>query len=174
MPSSGVVAMSDDLDAEVARLTASGWSKPPPNLTDDDLAIAAKLMGKDNAQRLAKRKPGSRPFRPAPVRVEYLYYETHTGIVYQWRIERIVNGRRDGCRNYTFFEDMQPLLSALIKAGQTVRRITLGDSEPPRGLRPITSIPLPAEAPKRHRMAPPVTPPSQRRAILNQLARFRP
>jgi len=99
--------MSDDLD-ELERQVRSLWGDlaPRPALEAEDRAIAAKLLGKDNYQRLARARSGDRvKYRAPVVTAEYHCFpsELMPGVEH-WVITLIENGRRRTLKASLTFE----------------------------------------------------------------------
>jgi hypothetical protein len=70
--------MTEEIDLdELERRVRSKWSedlKPAPALAEEDRAVAVKLMGRDNARRMARMPSGKRFRYVAPViTAEYFY-----------------------------------------------------------------------------------------------------
>ncbi|MEJ5081069.1 hypothetical protein [Ochrobactrum sp. MYb379] len=114
--------MTDISDEELERRMREQWfgsssSKPSkPVLSDEDRLIAAKLMGKKNAHRLATT---DRPFRYKPVVMIAEFYEhPQTG----WRIDVIEDGERRSHRSGMTESECLKELRQLESKGATVRR----------------------------------------------------
>ncbi len=114
--------MTDISDDELERRMREKWfgserAAPfKPVLSAEDQKIASKLMGKSNAQRLAKSE---RPFRYKPVVVVAEFYERpETG----WRIDVIEDGERRSHRSGMTEGECLRELRQLESKGATVRR----------------------------------------------------
>lgn len=150
--------MTDISDEELERLMREKWfgseraTPSKPVLSAEDQQIASKLMGKNNAQRLAK---ADRPFRYKPVVMIAEFYEhPQTG----WRIDVIEDGERRSHRHSMSEAECMRVLRQLESKGATVRRFetewmkTVADSRR-AGLRE--------------------KPPAKKAAIMNELKGFR-
>ncbi|MCS3741972.1 hypothetical protein [Rhizobium sp. BK661] len=82
-----------------------------------------KLLGKVNAERI---KTATRGFRPVPVVVTFEFYEFSTVFSYQWRIDRIENGRKEPHLGSLDRETCMAEVAALKRRGFTVRQVTIG------------------------------------------------
>ncbi|BAS00624.1 hypothetical protein BV133_3030 [Blastochloris viridis] len=141
-PTPVVDRLGDD-DAELERRMRAklfGGARPAaPGLSEEDQRIAAKLLGADNAERLARRRVGDRPFRPVPVRIHYEYW--HQKVDYDpdgwWHIVRIENSKQ--FKHEWSHEDINAEIAALKAKGFTVREFRIG-FEPREKDRKPTSV----------------------------------
>lgn len=119
-----------DIDAEARRLSAKWRMEKPKRLDENEAAIARKIVGRDNAERLQHAKDG-RPFRPAPVNIHYEYWWFDGGSYSMGGVQmaRIENGRQEP---HSFKGDIRAEIKALRDKGFTVREVRLGDFERPR------------------------------------------
>lgn len=150
--------MTEISDEELERHMREQWfgsrsSKPSkPVLSDEDQQIAAKLMGKKNAQRLATT---DRPFRIKPVVMIAEYYD-HP--VNGWRIDVIEDGERRSHRHNMMEDQCMRELRKLEQKGATVRRFETEWMKSVAGCR---------------RAGPPEVKPGRKSAIMEQLRGFR-
>lgn len=114
--------MTEISDEELERRMREKWfgsekAKPSkPVLSAEDQQIASKLMGKNNAQRLAK---ADRPFRYKPVvMIAEFYEQPQTG----WRIDVIEDGERRSHRHSMSEAECMRVLRELESKGATLRR----------------------------------------------------
>lgn len=114
--------MTEISDEELEQRMREKWfgsEQPTPSkpvLSAEDQQIASKLMGKNNAQRLAK---SDRPFRYKPVVMIAEFYEhPQTG----WRIDVIEDGERRSHRHSMSEAECMRVLRQLESKGATVRR----------------------------------------------------
>ncbi|WP_336741353.1 hypothetical protein [Aureimonas altamirensis] len=78
------------------KLLPAGSEPVRSRLSEEDQRIAAKLMGRSNAERISNAREGRR-VRVAPVRITYEWYwfrvnGGYSGEHYYWRINRVENG----------------------------------------------------------------------------------
>ncbi len=142
--------MTDELD-ELERHVRSLWpdlNKPRPALADEDRAVAAKLLGKDNFRRLSKAKSGERVKYRAPTRrAEYHCFPSATTAgVEHWVITMIENGRRRPLDVWLTYEKC--MLGVRWLEGRGIP-VTRADTEYMRSRAPDTHAKPPPERSKR-------------------------
>lgn len=93
-----------------------------PKLNDDEQKVAAKLLGKENANRLAN---SSRPFRYRPKLVLAEYYEVPPDGLMNggWRIDVIEGGERQDHRHGMSEQQCMRELRELSDKGALVKKI---------------------------------------------------
>lgn len=138
--------MTEPTDEELERimrrkLLLSGPSNRGEQFTPDQQAIADKLIGRHNVERMERRRDFSsnvrrspRPFRPTPVSIHYEYWWVNGGdFMSYWNMARIENGERTD-HNYT--GDVAAEINRLRAGGFTVKEIKIEGapslSAPPR------------------------------------------
>lgn len=150
----------DDLAALEEKLREKWGDFSPKALDPDDEAIAARLLGKSEAKRLANTPSGARfKYRRPKVRAEYFWvpaYEhprlpiTESGF---WAVDVLEDGRRR-----RFYEGTWELCRFIVKAMEE-RKIPIRFAGGP--------VPLPNPAPL-------TDPQSPRRRMLEEAGRFKP
>lgn len=116
-----------DTDEErrwAAKLLAGRTEKA--RYSDDDLKVARKLFGSDNAERMKRTRDG-RQVRMVPVveKVEWYWWRTGDLRPDEWRIERIVNGRKEEVFRGTEMTALRGKLAEFRRLGISVRQIVL-------------------------------------------------
>lgn len=117
----------EELERRMRRkLFFNGPSSRQQKLSDVEQRIAEKLIGKDNTDRLQKRRPDHRPFRPAPVSVHFEYYWLDGGQYSMgcWKIVRIENGRSTD--HEWQHDDFNAEIAMLKRKGYAVREFVVG------------------------------------------------
>jgi len=115
---------NEELEARMRRkLMLDGPIRHDPQFTPEQQAIADKLIGRHNVERLQHHRPDGRRFRPTPVFVHYEYWWVNGGeFMSYWNMARIENGRRSD-HNYT--GDVATEINRLKAAGFTVKEIKI-------------------------------------------------
>jgi hypothetical protein len=127
--------MTDLTDEELERrmrrkLLLDGASSRGEQFTPEQQAIADKLIGKHNVERLERRRDFSsnvrrspRPFRPTPVSIIYEYWWVNGGEhMSYWNMARVENGKRS---DHSYTLDIMDEISRLKAAGFTVKEIRI-------------------------------------------------
>jgi hypothetical protein len=124
----------DELERQMRRkLLLNGVStrSAGQGLSADDQRIAAKLLGRDNAERLAARK-SAKPFRPSAVIIHYEVYWVHetSHTLGRWCINRVENGRPEPHYWPSYSGDVQAEVAALRRKGFTVKQLKIEGAPP--------------------------------------------
>lgn len=123
--------MTDITDDEVElerrmrrNLFFSGPSRRASTFTQEEQAIADRLIGKHNVERLEARRPDGRRFRPVPVTITYEYWWVNGSqhSMGGWRMDRVENGRRT---DHHYTGDIAVEINRLKVAGFTVKEIKI-------------------------------------------------
>lgn len=128
--------MTDLTDEELERvmrrkLLLSGPSHRREGFTPEQKAIADKLIGKHNVERLERRdrlplknERNPRPFRPTPVFIHYEYWWVNGNdlIMSGWHMARVQNGKRS---DHYYTLDIVDEINRLKAAGFTVKEIRI-------------------------------------------------
>jgi hypothetical protein len=119
--------MSTEID-DLERHVRSIWpdlGKPRPALAEEDRAIAAKLLGKENFQRLSRAKSGDRvKYRTPVVTAEYHCFPSATMAgVEHWVITLIEDGKRRPLNIWFSYEDCLLGIRWLESKGVPAKRI---------------------------------------------------
>ncbi len=123
----------EELERRMRRkLFLDGPSSRGQQFTAEERAIADKLVGKHNVERLERRdrlplrnEQNPRRFRPTPVFIHYEYWwvnESDRHIGYGWQMARISNGKRT---DHNFPGNIGPEINRLRAAGFTVKEIAI-------------------------------------------------
>lgn len=146
---------------------------PKSALADEDRAVAAKLLGKEGAKRLAATRRGERyRYRPQAIqKIEYHFVpagEDKPAYQHGWRMEATQNGERRTIGELLTHERCRFIVGELKARGY---RVELVITEP---MKRCHVLGLPQDFEQRGPSPQQRREPSKRFAILDQLRDFRP
>lgn len=118
----------DDLERRMRRkLLFDGPSNRGSKFSPEEQAIADKLLGKSESQRLQNRRDNSRPFKPKPQLVVAEYFETppseHIALGGGWTVVVRVNGVEHQSTSGLSYDECLQLILGLSRRGVQTKKI---------------------------------------------------